>query len=156
MAHVAPSVTVEIALTTAPFATPSWTDVTAYVDQLNYPIQIERGRDDAQSAAQPGTCTFVLNNDDKRFTPGYTGGTYGSNVKIGKRVRVTVTHNGTDYRRFSGYISSFDMQWPTGVTQQNRPGHRYRHSRDDGAGQAPQPCHAHLCGVGSGGVVAVG
>lgn len=121
MAPVAPTVKVEIAFTTDPYASvPTYTDVTAYVDALNYPIQIERGRSDAQEAATPGTCTFVLNNDDKRFTPGYTGGTYGSNVKIGKRVRVTVTHNSTDYRRFVGFISSFDLGWPGGVTQQNR------------------------------------
>lgn len=121
MAHVAPSVTVEIALTTAPMASsPSWTDVTAYVDQQNYPIQIDRGRGDAQSTAEPGVCTFTLNNDDKRFTPGYTGGTYGDDVTVGRLVRVTITHNSTTYRRFTGYITSFDLEWPGGVTQQNR------------------------------------
>lgn len=115
------SAIVEIAFASAPYdTTPVWTDVTAYVDALNYPISIERGRADSFEAATPGICTFVLNNDDKRFTPGYTGGPYGSNVKIGKRIRVTVPHNGTDYRRFVGFISSFDMGWPTGVTQQNR------------------------------------
>lgn len=121
MAHTAPSVTVEIALTTAPMASsPSWTDVTAYVDQYDYPITIERGRSDAQSTVQPGTCTLVLKNDDKRFTPGYTGGPYSSNVIPGKLLRVTITHNSNTYRRFFGYITSFDMGWPTGVTQQNR------------------------------------
>ena len=121
MAHTAPAVTVEIALTTAPMASsPSWTDVTAYVDQMDYPITIERGRSDAQSSVQPGTCTLVLKNDDKRFTPGYTGGPYSSNVIPGKLLRVTITHNSNTYRRFFGYITSFDMGWPGGVTQQNR------------------------------------
>ena len=119
--HVAPAVTVEIAFSTDPFAnTPTWTDVSDYVAQADAPIQIERGRGDAQSAIQVGICSFVLNNDDKRFTPGYTGGPYGANVKVGKKVRVTLTHNSTTYRRFTGYISSFDMGWPGGVTQQNR------------------------------------
>jgi len=115
------SVTVEIGFASNPFASSTtWTDVTDYVALESAPVQIDRGRADAQSVADAGTCTFVLNNDDKRFTPGYTGGPYGSNVIVGKRVRVTITHNSTDYHRFTGYITSYDLGWPTGVTQQSR------------------------------------
>ena len=119
--HVAPAATIEIALTTAPMAsTPVWEDITDYVDQHRYGVTIERGRSDAQATAQPGVCTFTLKNDDKRFTPGYTGGPYGDDFTIGKLVRVSLTHNSTTYRRFTGYITSMDMAWPGGVTQQNR------------------------------------
>ena len=116
-----PAAIVEIGFASNPFAsTTTWTDVTDYVALEDGPVQIERGRSAAGTTADAGTCTLVLNNDDKRFTPGYTGGPYGANVVVGKRIRITITHNGTEYRRFTGYISSFDLNWPTGVTQQSR------------------------------------
>lgn len=114
-------VAVEIGFDTNPFIDPTtWTDVTDYVALENGPVQIDRGRAEAQSVADVGTCTLVLNNDDKRFTPGYTGGPYGSNVVVGRRLRVTIVHNSVTYERFSGYITSYDLGWPTGVTQQSR------------------------------------
>lgn len=118
-----PTATVEIGFDSEPFSTlaTTWTDVTDYVALEDGPVQIDRGRGPTDTTmALPGTCTFTLNNDDKRFTPGYTGGPYGSNVIVGKRVRVTVTHNGTDYRRFTGHIASYVLGWPTGVTEQSR------------------------------------
>lgn len=66
---VLPSWTVEIAWATAPGATPTWTDVTAYVRGAT----VRRGRQYETVRDQAGQCTLTLHNTDRRFDPFYAG-----------------------------------------------------------------------------------
>jgi len=107
------TVTVEVAFTTAPMSTsPSWTDITAYV--LEGSIQITRGRPDEFGEVAPSTLALTLKNFDGRFTMFYSGGANYPNVKIGKRIRVSVVRSAVTYRRFDGHVNNWPTQWPTG------------------------------------------
>jgi hypothetical protein len=95
------TVKVEVAFATAPMATtPTWTDISQYV-RLDS-IQITRGRPDEFSDVQPSTLSLGLKNGDGRFTMGKTGGAYYPNVKIGKRIRVSVSMVTSDASTFEG------------------------------------------------------
>ena len=78
-------------------------------------IQITRGRSDEISGIEPSVCTVTLDNSDGRFTPRNAAGAYYPNVKRGRPLRVTVTHDGVDYVRFTGYVAQWPVQWPTAV-----------------------------------------
>lgn len=119
-AGAVPDVTVGVGFGGNPFDTTiTYTDVSDYIDAKTG-INIVRGRTDQLSQPSPGTCTFVLNNDDGRFTPGYTGGPYGSDVKVRAPVQVTIGYNGTDYTRFTGFVQSWELFWPGGVTESSK------------------------------------
>lgn len=110
-----PTITVEIAFDAGYTGTPTWTDVTDYV-RHSAGISITRGRGSEGELCSPNTLTLALKNDDGRFTPGNTAGAYYPNVKKGRRIRVTATHNGTPYRRFTGYINDWRVTWPGKVS----------------------------------------
>jgi hypothetical protein len=110
---VAWTLKVEIAFATDPMAaSPTWTDVTAYVLQRDG-VQVSFGRPDEFSTVQPSTLAITLNNRDGRFTPGYTSGAYYPNVKIGKRIRVTATRSAVNYIRFDGHVNEWPLTWPS-------------------------------------------
>lgn len=67
-------------------------------------VSIDRGANFEGGTATPGTCTLRLTNNDNRFTPGYTGGPYGSNVNYGKMLRVDALYSATTYPLFYGTI----------------------------------------------------
>jgi hypothetical protein len=69
-------------------------------------LAIARGTNLDGGSATPGTLALRLTNTDNRFTPGNTGGPYGSNVKAGKRIRVDAVYNSTTYPLFVGRITS--------------------------------------------------
>lgn len=98
-----PTIAVAIALTTDPSATPTWTDVTAYVQAFS----IKRGRSYELGAVPAGTLALTLDNLDRRFDPTWTGGPYGSNVKLRRRVRIQATWNSVTYDLMHGYITAF-------------------------------------------------
>jgi hypothetical protein len=89
--------------------------MSAYVEAQDA-IDITRGRTDELSEIAPSTCNIVLDNKDGRFTPGYASGAYYPNVKKGRPVRVSAVWvlggGGTTYRRFTGYIDDWGLEWP--------------------------------------------
>ena len=117
--HYVSDTKVEIAFDSG-FRTPegdrTWTDVSDYAEMTALDgIQITRGRSDEISGIEPSTCTVTLDNSDGRFTPRNAAGAYYPNVKRGRPLRVTVTHDGVDYVRFTGYVAQWPVQWPTAV-----------------------------------------
>jgi hypothetical protein len=75
---------------------------------------ISRGRGDELSAVTAGQLTLTLDNTDGRFTPGSTIIASPSPIKADARIRVKETANGTTYTRFTGYVQSWPVVWPTG------------------------------------------
>jgi hypothetical protein len=109
-----PLPTVRVAFGTDPMnPVPTWTDITAY---SRMPLVVTHGRPDEFSDVQPGTLSGELKNFDGRFTMGKTSGPYGTGVKIGRRVKVTLAHQGIHYDRFDGHANGWPTTWPTGRT----------------------------------------
>lgn len=108
-----PVLIAEIAFASTPDdPSPVWVDVTQWA-QVNSGVSPTRGRQDERSQISPSTCTLRLDNADGRFTPEKTGSPYYPNVKKGRRLRVSVTHNAVTYRRFTGYIDEWIIDWPS-------------------------------------------
>lgn len=83
-------VRVECAFSTAPDdLAPAFVDISDYV-AVQPGISITRGRMDEYAVVQPGTCRLSLDNTLGYFTAGYTGSPWYPNVKIRKKIRVTV------------------------------------------------------------------
>jgi hypothetical protein len=91
---------------------PSWTDISTYVMGFS----TRRGRKREIDRVIAGTCQVRLENPDRRFEGGYTGGAYGSNVKPMVPIRITCTRNAVTYPVFYGYadewVPSFDPSQP--------------------------------------------
>lgn len=103
-----PDVIVEIAFATAPLAaTPTWTDVTQWARH----IHIQRGKSHELSQQQPGTCTILLDNRDRRFDPTNTSNPYSPNVLPMKKLRVSATWAGGTYYLFTGYVEAWPLKW---------------------------------------------
>ncbi|HXI19100.1 MAG TPA: hypothetical protein VNM48_22265, partial [Chloroflexota bacterium] len=66
------TISVDIALTTAPTAAPAWTSVTDYVEAFS----LRRGRQGPLETAGAGSATLRLTNGDRRFDPRHTTGPY--------------------------------------------------------------------------------
>ena len=92
-----------ISWTTNPGDTPSWVDVTSYLEGFSF----KRGRDYEADEIQAGTATITLDNRDRRFDPTYTGGAYGSDVKLKRRVRLQATWDSVTYDLFHGIIEAY-------------------------------------------------
>jgi len=106
-----PTLLVEIAFTTTPDdPSPVYVDVTQWVRALSG-ISITRGRPDEHGEVQPSKCSLTLINSDGRFTPGNTSSPYYPNVKKGRKIRVSETHNSVTYRRFTGYVDEWPVTW---------------------------------------------
>lgn len=100
---------VEVAFTTDPTSEiPIWTDVTQYVVQMN----IRRGRQRELDVIEPGTASFTLDNDDRRFDPLNTASPYYPNIKPVKRIRVRAIWNSQIYNVFSGYAAGWPQEYP--------------------------------------------
>ena len=115
-----PTLTVEVAFTTAPTSTPTWTDVTAYV----LAIKIRRGRDNEFGPMQMGTAEVVFDNSDRRFDPSYAAGPYYLNLKPMRRIRISAAGTATPLPGwdlpyegpiFHGYIDGWPQSWLDGV-----------------------------------------
>lgn len=94
------SVTVEVEFTAG-----VWTDVSSTVNGKEG-VAIRRGRSSRADESQPGTASFVLDNDTGNFTPDNPLSAYWPNVVEGKAVRVKVT-KGTTSQRFIGKVSEW-------------------------------------------------
>lgn len=93
--------------------TPStWTDVTQYVSYRSGPVTIRQGRPTEYDDIAGGVMSFALWNDDGRFMPGNMGSPLYPAWGKGKRVRWTVTKDGTTYTRFLGWIQAIAPEYP--------------------------------------------
>lgn len=107
------NVKVEIAFATQPYAvTPTWTDVTSKVAWDQAPIQINRGRSDELTSITATQLSLTLDNSDGRFTAGYASGANFPNVKLGKRIRVSVNPGAGFLEIFDGFVDSWPVYWP--------------------------------------------
>ena len=109
-----PTLLIEVAFDSGystPAASRTWTDVTSYVRHLSG-ANMTKWRGEEYDVANASRLSLTLENADGRFTPGKTGGAHYPNVKRGRPIRVTSTHNGNTYRRFLGYIEDWTVSWP--------------------------------------------
>lgn len=114
-----PDVKVEIAFN-AGFHTPDadrvWTDVSQWVD-ADEKIEINYGRSDQFSTAEPNKVTLTLDNSDGRFTAKRSASPYFPNVKIGRPIRVTTTPvAGAASKRIVAFVDEWPIEWP-GITR---------------------------------------
>jgi hypothetical protein len=85
-----PYVVTEIAFATGPAdLTPTWSDVSQYVQE----IHSKYGRSNPLEDIDAGSCSYVLDNRDRRFEPLYAAGPYYPNVKPLKRIRSYALEN---------------------------------------------------------------
>jgi len=84
------------------FAT-SGDDITAYVEEATIRVGFSSESD---HIADIGQCTLIVNNEDKRFSPAYTGGPLYGKLKPGKAVRIQAT-SGSTWTLFRGVITRF-------------------------------------------------
>lgn len=98
-----PTTVVEVAFTTNPGATPTWTDVSAYLKAFT----VHRGRADELSAFNGGQASITLDNVDRRFDPSYTSSPYSPNVIPMRRIRIRATYNAITYDVFNGYVTNW-------------------------------------------------
>jgi hypothetical protein len=106
-------VTVEAAFGYDPDDTsPVWTDISTYVMGFS----TRRGRKREIDRVTAGSALIRLENPDRRFEGGYTGGAYGSNVVPMTPIRITCTRNAVTYPVFYGFadewVPSFDPSLP--------------------------------------------
>jgi hypothetical protein len=99
----APALQCAVAWATDPGATPVWTDVTAYLQSFRF----RRGRQYETDSIAPGQATVVLDNRDRRFDPTWTGGPYGANVKLKRRLRLQAVWQSVTYDLFHGIIAAY-------------------------------------------------
>jgi hypothetical protein len=103
-----PVAVVEVAFTDGPYVvSPTWTDVTAYVRNMD----ISRGIPDDWTLQADGSATVVLSNRDRRFDPFNTSGPYYGNLLPRRQIRIRATHGGTTYDVFRGFIAGWPPEW---------------------------------------------
>ena len=86
---------------------PLWTQVTDYV--FHAPgITTAQGRSSMLSTFSAATAEFVLNNNDRRFEPGFTTGPYGSAIQPGVPVMIRARVGATAGGIFYGWVLSWD------------------------------------------------
>jgi len=103
----AATVTVEMAFGNGPNdASPTWTDISSYVDMSKSVIDAKSGRSAVRANLSPGSLRFVLDNSDRRFDPSYTAGPYYGDLVPGVPVRVRTTYAATTRTRWSGFVNS--------------------------------------------------
>lgn len=102
-----PAVQVEVAFTTNPFATPTWTDISQYV----IAGRRERGRQRERQRMEAGRLFLKVRNEDRRFEPEFTASPYSPNVVPNRLIRVRATFNSITYPLFRGYIDRWPVNW---------------------------------------------
>jgi hypothetical protein len=107
-----PVAKVYIAFNDGPYEpSPTWTDVTSYVRQIN----IQRGRTDELSDFESGNATVVLDNRDRRFDPFYTSGPYygtGTSIVPRRQIKIEAYKPTDPYPVFRGFVEG----WPVTIT----------------------------------------
>ena len=99
-------------------ASPTWTDVSAYVN-LSRGITLNRGRGRTATQAEPGRCSLTLNNDDGRFTWGDPAGAYGLGMgdqpQLRQPLRVSADFGGGWVPIWTGYVDEWVGGWDGGM-----------------------------------------
>ena len=88
--------------------TPTWIDVTRFVQDVSWYAGTATDLDDPQN----GGCVIVLKNGDRRFEPDNPASPYYPNVKPLRRFRITITADGNTVRQGIFYVQSWDITWP--------------------------------------------
>jgi len=101
-------VTVEAAFGYDPLATPTWTDISAYVRGFT----INRGRSRLLDDMKAGKAQITLDNTDSRFDPAHTGGAYSPDVKVFTPIRIQADYNAATYDLFRGFAESWPQTYP--------------------------------------------
>ncbi len=109
-----PVAVVEVAFTDGPYAvSPTWTDVTAYVREM----EISRGVNDDWQLVASGSARVTLSNRDRRFDPFNTTGPYwnaitnSTNLLPRRQIRIRATSGGTTYDVFRGFVDGWPPTW---------------------------------------------
>ncbi len=89
-------------------ATPTWTDVSAYVRAFT----TDRGRSSVLGQFNAGTAGLTLDNRDGRFDPNNTSSPYSPNVLVGVPIRIRATHSVTTYDVFRGTVEGWPLSYP--------------------------------------------
>lgn len=92
-------------------ATAQVVDISANVTQLS----IRRGRDRIFESYTPGTASLTFWDYTGDWNPDNTASPYYGQILPMRQVMVQTTYNGTEYHLFSGYIQSWDWNWPKGT-----------------------------------------
>lgn len=98
-------------------ASPTWTDVSAFVDLQAAPLRISPGRTNDSPGLAPRSCAFTLDNRDGRFDPRNTSGPYYGDLVPRVPVRVRVAYSGTTRTLFRGFV---DGGWPQNLIRRER------------------------------------
>lgn len=105
-----PTLRVELATTGGPFtASPTWTTLPS-TDVLSF--SMTEGRTSVtDSSTQPSTCVLTFDNSARLYDPSYSSGTYYSNLKPAKQVRVTaIEADTTEHVLFRGVVGKEGWQ----------------------------------------------
>jgi hypothetical protein len=95
-----------------------WTDVTPWVAAWpGVSHQIRRGRNHERDEFEAGTAIVVLNNRDRRFDPDNSSAPapYYPNIQPMVKIRIGGEWEGTIYWLFSGYVESWQPEYPGGT-----------------------------------------
>lgn len=86
-------------------------DVSSQVTSAN----IRRGRDRVFDHYDSGSAVITLIDDTGDLNPDNAAGPYYGEILPMRQLRVSASYSGTDYYLFSGYITSWDYEWPKGA-----------------------------------------
>ena len=75
-------------------------------------ISIRHGRDRVFEESLPGTASIQFIDDNGDWNPANTSSPYYGNIKPMRQIQIQTTYSGTGYYLFSGYITSWDYEWP--------------------------------------------
>ncbi len=105
-ALISASLVVKVALSKGPNDTVVDEDFTDLSDRV-LGFSMDRGRDDRTQSFDPGTCTILLDNDDRDLDPLRSGSLVELAANKGLPlcpIRVSVDYDGSEHRIFTGYI----------------------------------------------------
>lgn len=112
------TVTVELGFGSKPGATsPTWTDVSSYVDLSGSSVTISPGRTGDSAQLAPRTLKLTLDNRDGRFDPRNTSGPHYGNLVPRVPIRVRVNDGTTTRTVFRGFV---DGGWPQVLAGRDR------------------------------------
>lgn len=91
-----------------------WTDITPDVQTRGTnPIQITKGQSDVNTAANPGSCTFQINNRSGKYSPRNTASPYYGKIGRNTQIRVSVPNGTWANYRFWGEATAWPQNWDT-------------------------------------------
>lgn len=106
-----PQLVVEVAFTDDPLtASPTWTDISAYVRAVNG-VRVSRGKQTEIETTASGSCSLVLDNRDRRFDPTFAAGPYFGNLLPRRGIRIRALWNATYYPVFRGFVEAWPQRY---------------------------------------------